>query len=289
MSETGHGPLEPTGRDTLANQDGGSQRSYAGFTVSELIGHVRDCRESVRQQGAIMRGILDELRLEYGHPSYPFAASLERLAFGTYGPPLYSDSMAPDEADVIGEIQRLLDSGASERGEPPGAPANRETALIESATVRLEVVGVRVEMPSNNPIVLLREARGTRYLPCWVGAVEATAIANVQQGVVSLKPLTHQLFANTLRAASVIVEQATITELRDEVFHCFMSIRNGVHRHVVEARVSDAVSMALHCGDVPIMTTEALMNEAGVEVPDGEGDPTEPADQNASIGSDGTT
>ena len=48
----------------------------------------------------------------------------------------------------------------------------------------LDVVGVRVEMPSNQPIVLLREIGGERYLPIWIGAVEATAIAFAQQGVV---------------------------------------------------------------------------------------------------------
>ena len=54
----------------------------------------------------------------------------------------------------------------------------------------LDVIGVRMEMPSNNPIVLLREASGGRYLPIWVGAVEATAIAFAQQGVVPPRPLT---------------------------------------------------------------------------------------------------
>ena len=48
----------------------------------------------------------------------------------------------------------------------------------------MEVVGVRVEMPSNSPIVLLKEQQGDRYLPIWIGAVEATAIAFAQQGMV---------------------------------------------------------------------------------------------------------
>ncbi|MTB26486.1 MAG: bifunctional nuclease family protein, partial [Actinobacteria bacterium] len=48
---------------------------------------------------------------------------------------------------------------------------------------RLEVIGVRVEMPSSQPIVLLRETGGDRYLPIWIGAVEATSIAFAQQGV----------------------------------------------------------------------------------------------------------
>ena len=56
--------------------------------------------------------------------------------------------------------------------------------------IEVEVVGVRVEMPSNQPIVLIKEVGGVRYLPIWVGAVEATAIAFAQQGINSTRPLT---------------------------------------------------------------------------------------------------
>ena len=38
-------------------------------------------------------------------------------------------------------------------------------------------MGVRVEMPSRTPIVLLRERGGERYLPVWIGSAEASAIA----------------------------------------------------------------------------------------------------------------
>ena len=65
---------------------------------------------------------------------------------------------------------------------------------------KLDVVGVRVEMPSNQPIVLLREEGGERYLPIWIGAVEATAIAFAQQGVVPARPLTHDLIRDLIGA-----------------------------------------------------------------------------------------
>ena len=64
----------------------------------------------------------------------------------------------------------------------------------------VDVIGVRVEMPSNQPIVLLREVAGDRYLPIWIGAVEATAIAFAQQGVVPPRPLTHDLMKDLLTA-----------------------------------------------------------------------------------------
>jgi len=62
----------------------------------------------------------------------------------------------------------------------------------------LSVVGVRVELPSNQPIVLLKEVDGDRYLPIWIGAVEATAIAYEQQGVKAPRPLTHDLMRDLL-------------------------------------------------------------------------------------------
>ena len=70
-------------------------------------------------------------------------------------------------------------------------------------------------MPSNSPIVLLKEQQGDRYLPIWIGAVEATAIAFAQQGMVSLRPLTHDLFKDVLEVLNVQLRTVNITSLRD--------------------------------------------------------------------------
>ncbi len=140
--------------------------------------------------------------------------------------------------------------------------------IWQQATVPLKVVGVRVEQPSNSPIVLFKEANGARYLPCWIGAVEGSAIAFAQQDVPSAKPLTHQLFVNTLKDLAVVMERAVITDLRDGVFHCVIIIRDRHGRHTIEARVSDAVVLALRLGNAPILTTENVMTAASVLIPD---------------------
>ena len=62
----------------------------------------------------------------------------------------------------------------------------------------MRVVGVRVELPANQPILLLRETNGDRYLPIWIGSVEATAIALEQQGVKPARPLTHDLLKDVI-------------------------------------------------------------------------------------------
>jgi bifunctional DNase/RNase len=82
----------------------------------------------------------------------------------------------------------------------------------------VEVVGVRVELPANQPVVLLKETTGVRYLPIWIGAVEANAIAFHQQGTVSERPLTHDLLRDVVGALKASLTEVRITELRDEIF-----------------------------------------------------------------------
>lgn len=128
----------------------------------------------------------------------------------------------------------------------------------------LEVVGVRVEMPSNNPIVLLREPSSGRYLPIWVGAVEATAIAYAQQGVVPPRPLTHDLMRDMLASLGAELSEVRITALQDGVFYALLVFGNGVE---VSARPSDAIALALRAG-APIRGAVEVLDEAGIEIPD---------------------
>ena len=128
----------------------------------------------------------------------------------------------------------------------------------------LDVVGVRVEMPSNQPIVLLKEIGGVRYLPIWVGAVEATSIAFAQQGVQPPRPLTHDLMKDLLAALNVGIDSVNLTELRDGVFYSIINLGGGVS---VSARPSDAIALALRTG-APILGSEELLAAAGIEIPD---------------------
>ena len=128
----------------------------------------------------------------------------------------------------------------------------------------VDVVGVRVEMPSNQPIVLLKEMGGDRYLPIWVGAVEATAIAFAQQGVQPPRPLTHDLMKDLLGALDRKVESIHLTELKDGVFYSLINLDRGI---TVSSRPSDAIAIALRTGS-PIRASEELLQEAGIQIPD---------------------
>ena len=106
----------------------------------------------------------------------------------------------------------------------------------------LRVVGVRVELPGNQPILLLKETQGERYLPIWIGAVEAAAIAFEQQGVRPARPMTHDLLREVVRALGATLEAVNITEMRDGIY--IAELVFGDER-VVSARPSDAVALAV--------------------------------------------
>jgi bifunctional DNase/RNase len=135
----------------------------------------------------------------------------------------------------------------------------------------VDVVGVRVEMPSNQPIVLLREATGDRYLPIWIGAVEATAIAFAQQGVVPPRPLTHDLMKDVLEATGNSLTEVRITDVRDGVFYATLVFGSGVE---VSARPSDSIALALRTGS-RIVCAEDVLEEAGLSVPEEQEDEVE--------------
>jgi bifunctional DNase/RNase len=135
----------------------------------------------------------------------------------------------------------------------------------------MEVVGVRVEMPTNQPIVLLKETQGERYLPIWIGPMEATAIAYAQQGLVPVRPLTHDLMRDILEALDVQLRTVNITALRNGTFYADLIFSNGKE---VSARPSDSIALALRTG-ATIFAADEILEEAGIAIPDEQEDEVE--------------
>ncbi len=130
---------------------------------------------------------------------------------------------------------------------------------------QVDVVGVRVEMPRNNPMVLLREVDGSRYLSIWIGAGEASAIASAQEGLVPQRPLTHDLIVDLLAGLGHRLSQVRITELDQGTFYAVLVI-DGVE---ISSRPSDAIAIAVRTG-TSIYCAEEVLDEAGVTAPDEE-------------------
>ena len=128
--------------------------------------------------------------------------------------------------------------------------------------IEVEIVGVRIELPSNQPLVLLREKRGERHIPIWIGAAEATAIALAEQGVVPPRPLTHDLLCGVVLALGHRIQDVVLTRVEDGVFYAELRFENGT---VVGSRASDAIAIAQRA-QCPIMAHESLIEEAGVVI-----------------------
>lgn len=134
--------------------------------------------------------------------------------------------------------------------------------------IELELVGVRIEMPSSQPLVLLKEIDGDRHLPIWIGTPEASAIAIAQQGVTPPRPLTHDLLADVLAAVGRSLSHITITAVEDAVFFAQLVLDDGTG---VGSRASDALAMAQRAA-CPIWCADSVMDEAGVRINDADDD-----------------
>jgi bifunctional DNase/RNase len=142
--------------------------------------------------------------------------------------------------------------------------------------VEMHLSAVRVELPSNTPILLLQEVQGAhRTLPIYIGPAEAQAIAFAQQGVDTPRPMTHDLMRDLLEELGAVVECIVITELRDRTFYAEIRLLAAGQRHVISARPSDAVALAVRV-DGTIYAEEELLDAEGVILPaEDEGEPAE--------------
>ena len=129
--------------------------------------------------------------------------------------------------------------------------------------IKMSLVGVRVELPANQPIVLLQEDEGERFLPIWIGAFEATAIAFALQGVQTPRPMTHDLFKIVLGDLDVDIKQIVINDLVDGTFYAEITMKQADTDYKVSARPSDAIALAVRM-EVPIFAEEKVLDEASI-------------------------
>jgi len=135
----------------------------------------------------------------------------------------------------------------------------------------MELVGVRVQMPTNAPILLLREVEGDkRTLPIYIGGPEAHAIDLALSDTKTARPMTHDLVVNLLEQLNAKLERIVITELRQGTFYADLYLRDITDEvTTMSVRPSDAIALAVRL-DTPIFADEALVDEAGIEADDDE-------------------
>jgi bifunctional DNase/RNase len=117
--------------------------------------------------------------------------------------------------------------------------------------------------------VLLKETEGDRYLPIWIGAVEATAIAFALQGIETPRPMTHDLMRDILQESDITVDRILISELVEQTFFAVIRMTNNGKVTEVSSRPSDAIALAVRIS-APIFAAEEVLEQAGIELRDDE-------------------
>lgn len=128
--------------------------------------------------------------------------------------------------------------------------------------VLMEIIGVRIEMPTNQPLVLLKERDGERILPIWIGVSEAVAIALKLQDVETPRPMTHDLLKSILDDLDVRVDRIVIDDLKDGTFYATIHMHDKAP-HQVSSRPSDAIALAVR-EESPVYAEESVLDEAGI-------------------------
>eukprot|EP00825_Cyclidium_porcatum_P014041 TRINITY_DN17482_c0_g2_i2.p1 TRINITY_DN17482_c0_g2~~TRINITY_DN17482_c0_g2_i2.p1 ORF type:complete len:382 (+),score=31.76 TRINITY_DN17482_c0_g2_i2:274-1419(+) len=131
--------------------------------------------------------------------------------------------------------------------------------------IKLDVQGLTYSQTQNNAYALiLRETNGTRRLPIIIGGFEAQSIAIQIEKIKYSRPLTHDLFKNFADTFGIQVTEVIIYKLEEGVFYSQLISNNGKDIHEIEARTSDAVSLALRF-NCPIYTYEQIMKDAAID------------------------
>jgi uncharacterized protein len=182
----------------------------------------------------------------------------------------------------ITDIQRLLQDPAPEtvslllarhreRLESRLAQVEERLRLVDALTQQRrlnmipepsDLVEMNVESvqqgAENKQYVVLAEVHGSRNLPIWIGHSEASSIAGHLQGVEVERPMTHDLMSIALQRFELTVTQAVVTHIDSQMFYARLHLRSGDREEVLDARPSDAISLALRMG-APIYASGALL------------------------------
>jgi len=150
------------------------------------------------------------------------------------------------------------------------------------------VESIRVNLVTQNRVVILKEVQGERHLPIWIGEFEAQAIAMELQGIASPRPLPYDVMKSILVDLGASVDRILVTDLAQDVFFARIIVTLDGKTVEIDSRPSDAIALAVRT-HTPILVDEAVMDRAGVnlETDDGEQE-SEPSLTSSSSGENQT-
>lgn len=132
--------------------------------------------------------------------------------------------------------------------------------------IPLEIVSLSHSVSqSQNYAVVLSEVHGKRQLPIIIGSFEAQAIAVAVKNMVSSRPLTHDLFKNTLEKFNIDLKEIVINNVVDGIFYSKLICLKDGELIDIDSRTSDALALAVRF-DCPIFTQEFILESAGIQI-----------------------
>jgi len=127
--------------------------------------------------------------------------------------------------------------------------------------VEMKVEGLVFDPLTNTPIIILKDTKGDKSLPIWVGYPEATAIALQMESVVTPRPMTHDLIRNILEGMRANVVHICVNHLKDNTFYGVIKLDTTEGVIEIDSRPSDAIAVALRV-EAPIYVTNKVLESA---------------------------
>ena len=140
--------------------------------------------------------------------------------------------------------------------------------------VEVIVSRLGLDSASNAFVVILQEKDGTRILPIWIGRAEAESIAVHLDRVERARPMTHDLAASLIATLGGTLKLVYISRVHEGTFYAEMHVLAHGETHLVDARPSDSIAIALRCG-APLFAAEELLAETETTEEGGEATPDE--------------
>src|SRR5436305_327390 len=129
--------------------------------------------------------------------------------------------------------------------------------------VEMTIDSVRINLATQQRVVILKATKQERYLLIWIGQPEAYAIAVELQGTSSQRPLAHDLLKNVISELGAKIVSIVVSDLIDEVYYARI-VLDVAGRHVeIDARPSDAIALAVRA-KTPIYVEDSILEHAGV-------------------------
>lgn len=129
--------------------------------------------------------------------------------------------------------------------------------------IEMIVGGLTLDPVTKSPIVILKDRESKLNLPIWIGLLEATAMATELEGIKMARPMTHDLLRNILDELGVEVKSIEISDLRDNTYFAVIHLRVGDETLHIDARPSDAISLALRTKS-PIFVQKHVLERSSV-------------------------